>query len=191
MPPETIRLHTICSLLSYAAFLVAFVSGVLFLIQERQLKHKRMGVLFHQLPSLGALDRINVVSLGVGFGLLTLGMTFGLLGFKRVSGTWWAWSPKEAVTVALWACYFLLWLVRLRTTLRGRKVALLSILGFSLVLFSWLGVSHRLPPWHASLPEKSGTNLGFSILDFGLARNHVSPSLCPPIQNLKFLRYSI
>ena len=149
--PITVLVHTIFSLLSYAAFLAAFVSGVLFLIQERQLKRKRMGALFHQLPSLGALDRINVVSLGAGFGLLTFGVLFGLLGFKRVSGTWWRWDPKETITVALWACYFVLWLVRLRTTLRGRKVAILSILGFTLVLFSWLGVNHRLPTWRAYL----------------------------------------
>ena len=146
-----VTIHTVCSLLSYVAFLVAFVAGALFLIQEHQLKHKRMGLLFHRLPALEALDRLNFLSIGVGFGLLSLGVVFGLWGSRRLLGTWWNWDPKELLTVVLWVAYLLLWLVRLRATLRGRKVALLSILGFTLVLFTFLGVSRWLPTWHAYL----------------------------------------
>ena len=39
-------IHIACSLISYAAFLVAFLAGLLFLVQEHQLKSKRMGWLF-------------------------------------------------------------------------------------------------------------------------------------------------
>jgi len=143
--------HTVCSLLSYAAFLVAFLSGALFLIQERQLKHKHMGALFHRLPALGTLDRINFAAIGAGFGLLSLGVLFGVLGSRRLLGSWWRWDPKEWLTLLLWASYLVLWFVRLRATLRGRKIALLSILGFTLVLFTFLGVSRWLPTWHAYL----------------------------------------
>jgi len=143
--------HTVCSLLSYAAFLVAFLSGALFLIQERQLKHKHMGALFHRLPALGTLDRINFAAIGAGFGLLSLGVLFGVLGSRRLLGSWWRWDPKELLTLLLWASYLVLWFVRLRATLRGRKIALLSILGFTLVLFTFLGVSRWLPTWHAYL----------------------------------------
>jgi ABC-type transport system involved in cytochrome c biogenesis permease subunit len=146
-----IALHTICSLLSYMAFLVAFISGALFLIQERQLKHKHMGALFHRLPALGTLDRINFAAIGAGFGLLSVGVLFGVLGSHRLLGSWWHWDPKELLTLLLWVSYLVLWLVRLRATLRGRKIALLSILGFTLVLFTFLGVSRWLPTWHAYL----------------------------------------
>lgn len=144
-------LHTVCSLLSYAAFLVACISGAFFLIQERQLKHKHMGLFFHRLPALETLDRINFVALGVGFGLLSLGIVFGLCGSRTLLGTWWSWDPKELLTLVLWISYLILWLVRLRVTLRGRKVALLSILGFTLVLFTFLGVSRWLSTWHTYL----------------------------------------
>ena len=143
--------HTVLSLLSYVAFLVGFVSGLLFLIQERQLKRKHMGVVFRRLPALGTLDRLNFLAIGIGFGLLTLGVVFGICGSRRLRGTWWNWDPKELLTLVLWASYLVLWLVRLRATLRGRKIALLSILGFTLVLFTFLGVSRWLPTWHAYL----------------------------------------
>ena len=143
--------HMICSLLSYVAFLAAFFSGVLFLIQEWQLKHKRMGLLFYRLPSLEQLDRVNFLSVGWGFALLTIGFMAGLMGEKRLLGRWWSGDPKEYLTLAVWCSYLALWLVRFRATLRGRRVALLSVLGFSLVLFTFVGVSLLLPTWHVGL----------------------------------------
>ena len=67
-------------ILSYGAFLVAFVAGLLFLIQDEQLKRKRMGLLFQRLPALGTLDHVNLVALGIGFALLTLALS---LFFRR------------------------------------------------------------------------------------------------------------
>ena len=144
-------LHLTCSLLSYAAFLAAFVSGALFLVQERQLKHKHMGWLFHRLPPLGMLDQMNFIAIGVGFALLSFGAAFGFVGSEVLLGRWWIGDPKEYFTVTLWVSYCMLWLVRLRATLRGRRVALLSILGFTLVVFTFVGVSWFLPSWHPSL----------------------------------------
>ncbi len=147
----TVTLHTICSLLSYVAFLTAFAAGALFLVQERQLKHKHMGMLFRRLPALRTLDRLNALSIGVGFLLLTIGLGCGVVGARRLFGRWWDWDPKEAFALFLWGLYFMLWILRLRATLRGRKVAVLSILGFGLVIFTFLGVSRWLPTWHAYL----------------------------------------
>lgn len=145
-------LHTASSLLSYVAFLTACVTGGLFLMQDWQLKHKRMGVLFHRLPSLGTLDRINLWSLGIGFALLTCGLVFGIWDSRRVLGMWWDWSdPTPQLALLLWGSYLALWLVRVRATLRGRKVALLSMLGFTFALFTLLGVSRWLPSWHTAL----------------------------------------
>jgi ABC-type transport system involved in cytochrome c biogenesis permease subunit len=144
-------LHTACSLLSYVAFLIAFVGGLLFLVQERQLKRRPVGRPFHRIPSLEALDDVNFAAIGVGFWLLTIGLVCGVVGSKQVLGRWWMGDPKEYLTVLLWCSYLALWLMRLRATLRGRRVALLSVLGFSLVLFSALVVSRILPSLHPYL----------------------------------------
>lgn len=146
-----ILVHTLCTLLSYAAFLIAFVSGMLFLIQERQLKRKTMGLLFHRLPSLGTLDRINFLAIGVGFALLSIGAACGLIEVRLMRGRWWVGDAKEILTMVLWASYCVLWLLRLRATLRGHRVALLSMLGFSLVLFTFIGASRWLPSMHPYL----------------------------------------
>ncbi len=144
-------IHIVCSLLSYVAFLVAFVSGILFLTQERQVRRKTMGILFHRLPSLGTLDQVNFTAISAGFVLLSLGVLFGMAGVKTAFGRWWIADPKAYLTVMLWASYLALWVMRLRATLRGRRVALFSILGFSLVLFTFLGVTYLLPSLHPYL----------------------------------------
>ena len=74
-----VLIHMICSFLSYGAFLIAFLSGSLFLIQERQLKRKTIGVLFHRLPSLDVLDRVNFLAIGIGFALLSIGVGCGFI----------------------------------------------------------------------------------------------------------------
>jgi ABC-type transport system involved in cytochrome c biogenesis permease subunit len=143
-----ITLHTWCSFLSYGAFLTAFVAGTLFLIQERQLKRKTMGVLFHRLPSLESLDRLNFRAISAGFGLLTIGATSGFVEAALLRGRWWTGDPKESLTVLLWAGYLMLWALRRRATLRGRRVALLSVAGFIVVLFTFLGAGRLVPSLH-------------------------------------------
>lgn len=140
--------HLWCSVLSYAAFLAACVAAVLFLVQERQLKRKHMGVLFHRLPSLEVLERLNLWAIGAGFGLLSLGVASGFIDSAAMHGRWWTGDPMEYMALGAWAAYLTLGLVRLRSTLRGRRVALLSVLGFGLALSLFLGVRWWLPTWH-------------------------------------------
>ncbi len=144
-------LHMVCALLSYVAFLVACTSSVLFLIQERQLKRKTLGKLFHSLPSLEILDHVNFMAIGIGFGLLSIGVVCGLVGSRIILGRWWMGDPKEYLTVILWASYLLLWIIRLRATLRGRRVALLSVLSFTLVLFTTVSTTWLVPSLHPYL----------------------------------------
>jgi ABC-type transport system involved in cytochrome c biogenesis permease subunit len=146
-----VAVHRWCSLLSYAGFLAAFVTGVLFLIQEWQLKHKRMGLLFRRLPSLGWLDRVNFVAISAGLGLLTIGATSGFIDAALERGRWWTGDAIEYLTVALWIAYGILWLLRGQAVLRGRRVALLSIAGFSLALFIILAAGRLTPSLHPSI----------------------------------------
>ena len=153
-------IHTMCSLFSYGAFLVACVAGVLFLIQERQLKGKRMGWLFRRLPSLEQLDRLNFAAVGIGFAFFSIGVTCGFLGARILLGRWWNGDSKESLAVLVWVAYLVLWLVRLRSTLRGRRVALLSVLGFSLVLFTFVGTTWWLHSGHPYRAVGSRVPLG-------------------------------
>ncbi len=72
-------IHVTLLIFSYAAFTMTFVGGVMYLMQERELKAKTFGAAFYRLPALNTCDEISYRSLTVGFVLLTLGMVTGII----------------------------------------------------------------------------------------------------------------
>jgi cytochrome c-type biogenesis protein CcsB len=141
--------HTSFAFLGYAAVAVTFAGGVMYLIQERQVKRKRSGVFFRLLPSLEILDRINYHSLTIGFALLTLGIITGAVWAEAAWGTYWSWDPKETWSLITWFIYAAILHARLTAGWRGRKAAWLAIVGFAGVLFTFFGVNLLLESIHA------------------------------------------
>ncbi len=132
--------HTSLAVLGDAAFAFACIVSVMYLIQERQLKSKHLGAIFHRLPSLDIMDTLSYKALTIGWPLFTLGMITGSIWANSAWGTYWSWDPKETWSLITWVIYLVL--LHLRTIgWRGRKMAYLSILGFIFVLVSFFVVS--------------------------------------------------
>jgi cytochrome c-type biogenesis protein CcsB len=133
--------HVTALFLANALFAVAFSAGIMYLLQEKQIKGKRFGYLYRRLPSLDRLDEINAFCLLTGFPLMTIGL---LAGFSYASSLWgssWHWDPKEIFALITWLIYAILLHERLAVGWRGRKAAWLAIFGFSAVLMTFLGVN--------------------------------------------------
>lgn len=141
--------HTTFAFLGDAAFMVTFAGGVIYLLQERQLKKKNPGFLYRRLPSLDILDRLNYHSLTIGFAFLTLGIITGAVWAEVAWGAYWSWDPKETWSLITWFIYAALLHARLTVGWRGRKAAYLAIIGFAAVLFTFLGVNFFLGGLHA------------------------------------------
>ncbi|QQS47226.1 MAG: cytochrome c biogenesis protein CcsA [Acidobacteriota bacterium] len=131
--------HVTLVILSYAAFILTFVSGVMYLIQEHDLKAKNFGGAFQLLPALNTCDEIGYRSLTIGFVLLTLGVATGIIWNNQRDGRYWHNDPKEVMALVTWLVYLFIIHYRLTAGWRGRRVALLSIIGFIVVLLTWLG----------------------------------------------------
>jgi len=140
--------HVVFAFLGNAFFTLAFCCGVMYLIQEHQLKSKRMGAIGKRLPSLKVLDDLNYYSLKFGFPLLTLGIVTGAVWADYAWGRYWGWDPKETWSLITWFLYAALLHQRLTVGWRGRKAALMAIFGFMTVLFTFLGVNLLLPGLH-------------------------------------------
>lgn len=134
--PVFFSVHAGLVLLAYAAFVLMFLAGLLYIAQERELKRKRFGAIFHRLPSLDTCDAIGSRSLAVGFVLLTLGIVTGMLWSRALLGVYWRGGRTEIVAVCTWLVYLFLVHYRLTAGWRGRRAALISIVGFGLVLIS-------------------------------------------------------
>jgi cytochrome c-type biogenesis protein CcsB len=150
-------------------FAVAFLAGIMYLIQERQIKSKQFGPFYHRLPSLEVLDSLNYNCLILGFPFLTLGMLSGAVFAQYTLGTFWRWDPKEVWSLITWLIYAVLLHGRLTTGWRGRRSAMISIIGFLVLIFSFLGGNILLKGYHSfsafkdSGPEVRHTEPGKGI----------------------------
>ena len=107
------------------------------------------GIVSH--PSLKVLDDLNYHSLIFGFPLLTLGIMTGAVWAEYAWGRYWAWDPKETWSLVTWFLYAALLHQRLTVGWRGRRAAIMAIVGFLAVMFTFLGVSYLLPGLHSYL----------------------------------------
>jgi cytochrome c-type biogenesis protein CcsB len=140
--------HILFAFLGDAFFALAFCCGVMYLVQERQLKAKKIGAITQRLPSLNVLDDLSYQSLTYGFPLLTLGIITGAIWAEYAWGRYWNWDPKETWSLITWLLYAALLHQRLTVGWRGRKAAIMAIVGFLAVLFTFLGVNLILPGLH-------------------------------------------
>ncbi len=132
-------LHVTMLVLSYAAFIVTLAGGIMYLIQERELKAKHFGAAFKWLPALNTCDEIGYRSLTIGFVLLTLGMVTGMMWGKQHDGRFWHNDPKEVLALVTWIVYLGIMHYRLTAGWRGRRVAWMAIGGFVAVLMTFIG----------------------------------------------------
>ena len=132
--------HVAMALFGNAAFALTFCVGLMYLIQERRLKSRHLGRLHIRLPSLELLDDVGFKSILFGFPLLTLALISGSLWAEYARGSFFTWRPREVWSVVSWVLFAGLLYARVSAGWRGRKAALLAILGFCLVLFTFIGV---------------------------------------------------
>jgi cytochrome c-type biogenesis protein CcsB len=130
-------------------FAITFIAAIMYLIQERNIKRKTRGSFYSRLPSLETLDSINHYSLMWGFSFLTIGMISGAIYAQYALGSYWRWDPKEVWTLITWLSYAVLLHERLTVGWRGRRAALMSIVCFSILIFTFIGGSVWLSDYHS------------------------------------------
>ncbi len=130
-------------------FAIAFLAAIMYLTQEHQIKRKRLGSIYTRLPSLATLDSINYYSLIYGFPFLTLGMITGSIYAQYALGKYWQWDPKEVWSLITWLFYGALLHERLVVGWRGRRAALMSIICFCILIFTFVGASLWLGGYHS------------------------------------------
>ena len=132
--------HVLLASAGLAMLGLAGIAGALFLTEYRRLKRKRPLAAGSSLPSLEALDRVNALSLGVGFPVLTLGVVTGALWTQQMRGALYSGTPHETWCLVAWAIYAVLVALRFGAHLPARRCALSAAAGFVFAGFAVLGV---------------------------------------------------
>jgi cytochrome c-type biogenesis protein CcsB len=129
--------HSSIAFIAYAAFFLTFISAILYLIQEKELKHKNFRFLYFRLPSLQLCNELWRRSLYVGFVAMSLTMVTGAFWAQQAWGSFWSWDPKQTASLVTWIIYMILVNYRLSSKWRGRVAAYISITGFASTLFTY------------------------------------------------------
>ena len=135
--------HIAVALAGLAVFGVATAVAGVYLAAERALKGKRFGAFFRRVPSLELLDDLNRRLVAWGFIALSLTLLTGAWVQAHLRPEE-RWSPAELAVVVAWIAFGVLLQARIFAGWRGRRVAVLTMLGFGVLVVSFVS---RYGPW--------------------------------------------
>jgi len=149
--------HVLSLLFAYASFALACVIGITYMLLFKEIKAKHLGFFYARLPSLQVLDRMNHVTIVIGWIFLTVGLIVGVVwteqarAYASLTPQLQAMSledPKILGALVCWVVYsFELFAARL-IGWGGRKTAYLSLIGFTIVLINLVPVSYFMTKSH-------------------------------------------
>jgi cytochrome c-type biogenesis protein CcsB len=146
-----LTIHVTTCFFGYASFAVSFGISILYLIRSKTETQTQREGGSRWWPSAAILDEINYRSIVIGFPMLTLGIITGAAWANYAWGSYWSWDPKETWSLITWFVYAAFLHARLTRDWRGRRTAILSIVGFSAVLFTYFGVNYLISGLHSYL----------------------------------------
>ena len=101
------------------------------------------------LPSLAQLDVIVYRAVAIGLPLISIGIITGAAWAKEAWGAYWQWDPKETAALCTWIVYLAYMHLHTRNNWRGLRTNWVSVVGFFLVIFTYLGVNIWISGLHS------------------------------------------
>jgi ABC-type uncharacterized transport system permease subunit len=134
-PSAWLEFHASMSLLAYGVFALAGIAGIMYLVQERQLKTHQLRSIFYHLPPLTDLFAAITRLLWWGFGLYTVGLVSGFFVGQPL--------PRLQVFCAfgVWLLYAAILYGRHLRWFAPQRVAALCIGGFAAALTLLWGIT--------------------------------------------------
>jgi ABC-type transport system involved in cytochrome c biogenesis permease subunit len=128
--------HVISALIGYAGITISAVYGILYLILYNELKLNKFGLIFNRLPSLEILERLSYIAAIIGFVFLSITIIIGIIWLPKAFKEFSYLDPKLIGTFTVWLLYGIGLLNKFFGKWRGKKLILLSIIGFILAILS-------------------------------------------------------
>jgi cytochrome c-type biogenesis protein CcsB len=123
--------HVASAVVSYGAFTIGFAAAILFLIRSNGKTTEG--------SESGILDNISYHAVMIGFPFMTLVIILGALWADIAWGKYWSWDPKETASLVTWLLYAAYLHARVMRGWKGRRAAILLIIGFAAVIFTFFG----------------------------------------------------
>ena len=130
--PPLLTIHVAMAVLSYGIFATSFAAAVGYLLQGDDDR-------FAWLPPRKVLDEVAYRAVVIGFPIFATLIILGAYWASIAWGRYWGWDPKETSALATWLIYAAYLHARSLRGWSGRPAALLLVVGFGAVLFTFFG----------------------------------------------------
>ncbi len=130
--PPLLTIHVAMAMISYGIFAVSFGAAVGYLIQGRENR-------VSWLPPAKVLDEVAYRAVIIGFPIFATLIILGSWWAAIAWGRYWGWDPKETSALVTWLIYAVYLHARSQRGWAGRPAALILVIGFAAVLFTYLG----------------------------------------------------
>ncbi|AUI63140.1 c-type cytochrome biogenesis protein CcsB [Amycolatopsis sp. BJA-103] len=135
-------IHVSAAIIGSGVFLVPGVASVLYLFRaahdDNPSKFAKFGP---KLPAADVLDRIAYRTTIFAFPIFTFGVLCGAVWAEAAWGRFWGWDPKETVAFVAWVVYAAYLHSRATAGWRGKRAAIINIVGFSATIFNMFFVN--------------------------------------------------
>ena len=139
--------HVISAIIAYSAFAISFGGAVLHLMKISP--SPVLEGLRRRLPDAELLDQITYKAVVVGLPFQTLTLVTGAIWAHYAWGSYWSWDPKETWSLITWLIYSAYLHARYVWGWKGKSSAYLSVIGFGVVIFTFVGVTYLLTGQHS------------------------------------------
>jgi ABC-type transport system involved in cytochrome c biogenesis permease subunit len=128
-------LHVSFAFIGQAFFVVSFVAAISSLLSKKKVEYYR---------------KMVINSIIIGYPIYTAGaIIFGSIWASYAWGSFWSWDPKETWALITWFVYTIILHGRKTKYIKNNTIALLSIIGFMVSLFTFFGVNYLLASLHS------------------------------------------
>jgi cytochrome c-type biogenesis protein CcsB len=150
-----LAIHVTAMTLASGTFMVGAVLAVVYLFAERHTRRvaaglgSRYGEVFRLLPTAERIDQIAYRTVVFAFPIWTFGIMAGAIWADQAWGRYWGWDPTETWAFITWVVYACFLHARVTAGWRGRRAAIIQLVGFGCLLFNLLGVSLFITGLHS------------------------------------------
>ncbi len=142
-------IHIIAAATSGAAFNIGAIAAILYLIRSRAEERGGLRGYLSRIPSAETLDRVSYRFHAFAFPLWTFTIAAGAIWAQYAWGRFWGWDPKETWSLVTWIIYAVYLHARATAGWKGRRAAIVAVVGVISFWFNFIGVNLLVSGLHS------------------------------------------